>query len=194
MKIIINESQLRLIVENENKSHFNFTKYVDADPSEWDDMYEHINKKKGDKYDGYYIDGNINLDGSNVTELNHLVMVDGNFDGGGSFLESLSKLRVVSGNLELNNSNINNLDSLVKVGGYLNLSNTPIKDLPNLYWVETTLDVSDTNVIDIPNLDYVGKMFFTENSPIDKLYNDEEFRKYKIHLWKKMLIAKYVYK
>ena len=125
MKIIINESQLRLIIENEDKSLFNFTKYVNFDPSEWDDMFLHLNNKKGDKYDGYYIDGNINLGDSKVTELNHLVMVDGNFDGGGTFIESLSKLRVVSGNLELNNSNINNLDSLVKVGGYLNLSYAP---------------------------------------------------------------------
>ena len=34
----------------------------------------------------------------------------------------------------------------------------------------TTTNVINSNVSAIPNLDYVGKVFHTENSPIDKLY------------------------
>ena len=83
MKIIINESQLRLIIENEDKDNLiNFTHVYTSGipPEEWDDMFEHLNKKKGSKYDGYYIDGDVDLEESNVTQLKYLVKVEGFLD------------------------------------------------------------------------------------------------------------------
>ena len=46
MKIIINESQLRLIVENEEKNLLDFTGHKN-NPEDWDDMFEYVNRKKG---------------------------------------------------------------------------------------------------------------------------------------------------
>ena len=47
MKLIITESQLRLIIENEDENLLDFTPfYQDFSPNKWDDMFEHINKKK----------------------------------------------------------------------------------------------------------------------------------------------------
>jgi len=47
MKIIINESQLRLIIENEDKDDnlLDFTPFVDVNPIKWDEMFERLNKK-----------------------------------------------------------------------------------------------------------------------------------------------------
>ena len=112
MKIIINESQLRLIVEDEeNKGDnlINLTAVYNSGipPEEWDGMYEHMNtKKKGGKYDGYYINGDVDLEESNVTELNYLVKV--------------------GDNLYLNDTQIKSLPMLKYVGGSLYLRDTPL--------------------------------------------------------------------
>ena len=114
MKIIINESQLRLIVENEGKDNLiNFTPfYNSADPNDWDDMFLHLNKKKGGIYDGYYIDGNIDIRNSEIKEFKHLVRVKGHLKAYGSKIEDLGKLRRVDRGLTL--SNTKNLKSLGK--------------------------------------------------------------------------------
>ena len=130
MKIIINESQLRLIVENEEKKGDNlmdFTKYVNADLSEWDDMFEHLNKKKGGKYDGYYIDSYVNLSYSDVTELEYLVKV--------------------KGCLYLNDTQIESLPMLSYVGGFLDLGNTPLS--------KTTTEKELRNKIEVKGIIYL---------------------------------------
>ena len=104
MKIIINESQLRLIVENEDKNLIDFTGVYESgvSPNKWDEMFEHINnKKKGGKYDGYYIDGDVYLSSSDITELNYLVKVGGNLDLRRTPIKSLPMLSYVGGSLDL---------------------------------------------------------------------------------------------
>jgi hypothetical protein len=104
MKIIINESQLRLIVENEdNDNLINFTPFYKGGipPVEWDDMFEHMNNKKGGKYDGYYIDGFVDLCGSDVTELKYLIKVGGTLDLRRTPIKSLPMLSYVGGSLDL---------------------------------------------------------------------------------------------
>ena len=106
MKIIINESQLRLIVENEGKKDnlIDFTPFYmgGVPPVEWDEMYEHMNtKKKGGKYDGYYINGDVYLSSSDITELNYLVKVGGNLDLRRTPIKSLPMLSYVGGSLDL---------------------------------------------------------------------------------------------
>ena len=115
MKIIINESQLRLIIENEEEKDnlINFTHVYNSGvlPDEWDEMFEHMNtkKKKGNKYIGYYINGNVNLGHSNVTKLDYLVRVDGYLD--------------------LDDTQIKSLPMLSYVEGYLSLENTPLSEV-----------------------------------------------------------------
>jgi hypothetical protein len=135
MKIIINESQLKLIVENEGEdSLIDFTPFYNSGipPVEWDDMFLLIKgkkAKKGDKtYDGYYITGNINLDKSKVTKLDYLVRVDGYLDLDDTQIESLAMLSYVEGYLSLNNTPIESLPMLKYVGYGLSLYDTPLSE------------------------------------------------------------------
>ena len=99
MKLIITESQYKMIVENEDKDGnlLDFTPFVDVNPIKWDEMFERLNKKKGGKYDGYYIDGFVDLYKSDVTELKYLVRVEGWLDLRDTFIESLPMLSYVGG-------------------------------------------------------------------------------------------------
>jgi hypothetical protein len=130
MKIIINESQLRLIVENEGKDNLiNFTPfYNSADPNDWDDMFLHLNKKKGGIYDGYYIDGDVYLQEFNVTKLDYLVIVGGRLNLNHSPIKSLPMLEYVGGYLDLYGSQIESLLDGLYVGGYLDIGDTQLSD------------------------------------------------------------------
>ena len=108
MKIIISEGQLRLIIESEKEDKgenlIDFTGVYESGVStnKWDEMFEHINnKKKGGKYDGYYIDGDVYLSSSDITELNYLVKVGGNLDLRRTPIKSLPMLSYVGGSLDL---------------------------------------------------------------------------------------------
>ena len=159
MKIIINESQLRLIVENEDKDGnlLDFTPFVDVNPIKWDEMFERLNKKKGGKYDGYYIDGFVDLYKSDVTELKYLVRVEGWFD--------------------LHNSQIKSLPMLNYVGGDLNLDASSIQSLPMLSYVEGWFDLSETPIKSLPMLNYVGLWLDLRHTPLSKVTTKEELRK-----------------
>ena len=154
MKIIINESQLRLIIENEGEDNLiNFTPfYNSADPNDWDDMFLHLNKKKGGIYDGYYIDGNIDIRNSEIKEFKHLVRVKGHLKAYGSKIEDLGKLRRVDRGLTLSNTkNLKSLGNLRYVGFDFALINSNIEDLGYLNQVGRSLDLRYT-----PNLKSLG--------------------------------------
>ena len=134
MKIIINESQFRLIVENEDKNLIDFTGVYRTGfpPVEWDEMYEHMNtKKKGGKYIGYYINGDVKLSYSDVTELNYLVKVEGSLSLYNSQIKSLPMLKYVGDNLNLRHTQIESLPMLEYVGGSLFLRDTPLSKTTN---------------------------------------------------------------
>lgn len=145
MKIIINESQLRLIVENEGENLLDFTPFVDVNPIKWDEIFEHLNIKKGGKYDGYYIEDNIDIRDSSIKEFKHLVRVS-NLIANGSKIESLGKLERVTQNLKLSNTNnLKSLGNLKYVGFDLNLDNSEIEDLGYLNQVGRSLDLRFTS-------------------------------------------------
>jgi hypothetical protein len=159
MKIIINESQLRLIIENEGEDNLiNFTPFYKGGipPVEWDKMFLHLNKKKGGKYDGYYIDGNVNLHESDVTELKYLVKVEGS--------------------LNLNGSNIKMLPMLEYVDNYLYLTSSGIESLPMLEYVGDNLYLNDTPIESLPMLKYVGYTLILNRTPLSKKTTEEELR------------------
>jgi hypothetical protein len=154
MKIIINESQLRLIVENEDKDGnlLDFTPFVDVNPIKWDEMFEFMNQKKGGIYDGYYIDDNIDIRDSSVKEFKHLVRVKGHLKARGSVIESLGKLKKVTGEFDLSDTkNLKSLGNLKYVGFDLDLTNSNIEDLGYLNQVGRSLDLRYT-----PNLKSLG--------------------------------------
>ena len=173
MKIIINESQLKLIVENEDDNLIDFTPFYKGGfpPSEWDEMYEHMNtkKKKGGKYDGYYIDGDVSLYESEVTELKYLVKVGGYLDLYYTPIESLGNLK--------------------SVGGYLSLYKTKIESLPMLKYVGSGLSLRSSLIESLPKGLYVGGDLYLRMTPLSKSTTKEELRnkievKGNIYLWK----------
>ena len=147
MKIIINEWQLRLIVENEdtNENLIDFTPFVDVNPIKWDDMFLLLKEKKerkGNKtYDGYYINGNVNLRESEVIELKYLVKVEGNLELRRSLIKSLPMLSEVWGNFHLSGSKIESLPDGLSVGGDLFLSHTPLSKATTLKELRNKIEV-----------------------------------------------------
>ena len=158
MKIIINESQLRLIVENEDDNLINFTPFYKSGipPIEWDEMFLHLNNKKGGKYDGYYINGDVYLSSSDITELNYLVKV--------------------GGLLVLDNSQIRLLPKLSYVGGRLDLYYSQIRLLPKLSYVKGWLDLRRSSIKTLPMLSYVGGDLSISNTPLSKTTTEKELR------------------
>ena len=175
MKIIINESQLRLIVENEDDNLINFTHVYRTGfpPEEWDDMFllmKGKKEKKGDKtYDGYYIDGVVSLYESEVTELKYLVKV------GDRLILSYSK--------------ISSLPKLEYVGGDLFLTDVPIESLPNLAHVGVDLYLENSQIESLPKGLYVWGNLYLRKTPLSKTTTEEELRSKiniegRIQLWK----------
>ena len=156
--IIINESQLRLIVENEDDNLINFTPFYKSGipPIEWDEMFLHLNNKKGGKYDGYYINGDVYLSSSDITELNYLVKV--------------------GGLLVLDNSQIRLLPKLSYVGGRLDLYYSQIRLLPKLSYVKGWLDLRRSSIKTLPMLSYVGGDLSISNTPLSKTTTEKELR------------------
>jgi len=105
MKLIITEEQLRILVESEKEENLiDFTTIYESEisPDKWDSMFMQMNKKKGGKYDGYYIDGEVDLSVyDDITELEYLVRVGGDFTLG-DLINSLPRLSEVGGNMFLN--------------------------------------------------------------------------------------------
>ena len=157
MKIIINESQLRLIVEEkkgDNLLSLNPIFNSGISPDEWDDMFEHLNRKSGGKYDGYYIDGNIDIRNSPIKEFKHLVRVKGDLKAYGSKIEDLGKLKRVDKHLTLSKTeNLKSLGNLEYVGFGLDLIHSNIEDLGHLNEVGRSLDLRFT-----PNLKSLGEV------------------------------------
>jgi len=169
MKLIITEEQLRLIIENEGENLMDFTPFIDIDPSKWDNMFNRLNEKKGGKYDGYYIDGHIDIKNSDIKKFDHLVRVKGHLKANGSKIEDLGKLRRVDGTLTLSNTkNLKSLGNLEYVGFELDLKYSNIESLGHLNQVGRDLDLRFTE-----KLNSLG-----EESP--KFSGEEIQRGYKI--------------
>jgi len=145
MKIIITEEQLKLIVENEGENLIDLTGVYESgvSPNKWDDMFLHINKKKGGRYDGYYIDDDVELYDYGVIELNYLVRVEGRLNSRYSQIKSLPMLSYVGGWLDLSYTSIKSLPMLSYVGGYLDLFNTPLSRTTNREELRKQINVKE---------------------------------------------------
>lgn len=167
MKLIITESQLRLIVENEGENLMDLTDVYEGGlpPDKLDDYFLFVNEKKGGKYDGYYIEGNVDIMKSKIKEFKHLVIIKGNLRGKSSEIESLGKLEKVTHRVNLSDTkNLKSLGNLKYVGFDLDLINSNIEDLGYLNQVGRSLDLRYT-----PNLKSLGEMsseFSKENFKI----------------------------
>jgi hypothetical protein len=176
MKIIINESQLKQIIESEEKK----TKLYNIPAEDFLENYQAFidtyNRKN--KYDGIKIEGDLDLSELDVKDiekiLNEVVIVIGDLYLSSTGIKSLGKLESVRGYLNLKNTPIKSLGKLESVGGYLNLENC--KNLTSLGKLESVggyLDLSNTQIESLGNLTYVGNGLFLSDTQIKSLGNLE---------------------
>ena len=183
MKIIINEEQLRLIIESEGDGNLmdltNVYK-VGVPYNKWDSYFLFMKKKKGGNYDGYYIDGNLDLRKYNMDDYGD----DFNFDYEEDKPFGFEYLVRVNGFLHLRDSEVTDLSNLKYVERYLNISNTNIDRLPELEYVGGGFAMENTKISELPKLKYVGGELFVSGSPLMKYY--DKLRETNPEVWKKI--------
>ena len=123
MNYLITESQLKVIVEEEQKVlHIPDFKIFGND---WDVLQRFL-KSKGNPL--YSLGGNLNLVGLEVESLGNLVSVQHDLYAYDTPLKSLGKLTSVGGLMDLSNTPIESLGNLSFVGGSLVLSGTALRN------------------------------------------------------------------
>jgi hypothetical protein len=123
MNYLITESQLKVIVEEEQK----VLRIPDFRifGNDWDVLQRFL-KSKGNPL--YSLGGNLNLVGLNVESLGNLVSVQHDLYAYDTPLKSLGKLTSVGGLMDLSNTQIESLGNLSFVGGSLVLSGTALRN------------------------------------------------------------------
>jgi hypothetical protein len=160
MKLIITEEQLRLIIESEGDGNLmDLTKmYKNGLPyDKWDSFFLFMNKKKGGNYDGYYIDGDLDLRKHNVGDISDYYTDDYEYD------------YTIDDTIEDEENKSFGFKFLVRVNGFFNLRDSEVTDLSNLKYVERYLNISGTKINRLPELEYVGGGFAMENTEISEL-------------------------
>ena len=123
MDYLITESQLKVIVEEEQKVlHIPDLKIFGND---WDVLQMFLESKGNPLYS---LGGNLNLVGLNVESLGNLVSVQHDLYAYDTPLKSLGKLTSVGGLMDLSNTPIESLGNLSFVGGSLVLSGTALRN------------------------------------------------------------------
>ena len=123
MDYLITESQLKVIVEEEQKVlHIPDIKIFGND---WDALQRFLESKGNPLYS---LGGNLNLVGLEVESLGNLVSVQDDLYAYDTPLKSLGKLTSVGGLMDLSNTPIESLGNLSFVGGSLVLSGTSLRN------------------------------------------------------------------
>ena len=180
MKIIINESQLRLIIENEEKKERLLTITIDMidNGESFDDILELYNTDKEKKnFVGIKLLGSIDFSrgfgnkvGSGAVEFcDELVEVNGDLRVVNNYTIGLPKLRKVSGDMTLSMTEVNSLPKLRYVGGSLTLNRSKISELPKLESVGGDLSLSHSKIESLPNLKSVDGYLNLDDTQIKSL-------------------------
>ena len=126
VKIIINENQLKQIIESENKKKL-LSIPIELFYNKMDSILNNY-RKKG--FNGIKLVGNVkfySVDFDRIFE--HIVEIDGNLDVSHSKITSLGNLKSVGSYLDLENTPIESLGSLEYVGGGLIIVASPLSEL-----------------------------------------------------------------
>ena len=123
MDYLITESQLKVIVEEEQK----VLRIPDFRifGNDWDVLQRFLESKGNPLYS---LGGNLNLVGLEVESLGNLVSVQDDLYAYDTPLKSLGKLTSVGGLMDLSNTPIESLGNLSFVGGSLVLSGTALRN------------------------------------------------------------------
>jgi hypothetical protein len=120
MRIIITESQYKMLMEEQKVLHIPSMKIFDDD---WNLLQKFLERKGNPPYT---IGGDLNLRGIEIESLGNLRSVGGFLNLFGAKIESLGNLQSVGGNLNLTYSEIKSLGNLQSVGGGLYLRGNPL--------------------------------------------------------------------
>jgi hypothetical protein len=199
MKIIINESQLRLIVENEEYINsikelintfdenninmaFQIMKGMKIKQSvildEYKELFE-IFKLKPSKLNLIKMASRREVYVGSSSSVPDILFKMPNLKGLGIDVNNLGNLTSFDGDLRLysTGSQINSLPKLESVGGSLYLHTTSIKDLGDLKYVGRDLYLRRTPIESLGNLESVGNDLYLTNTPLSKTTTEEEIRK-----------------
>ena len=171
MKLIINERQYRLLIENENGINPDGELFEMSDivsPFKWDKTFLRACKLEPGKYRGYYINGNVDLSKSQIKELKYLVKVEGYLYLRNTSITELPLLSTVGGYLDLYNTPIKSLPMLKTVGGDVYLKDTQITELPLLTTVRSDLNLNYTPIKSLPMLSTVEGDLYLRGTPLEK--------------------------
>lgn len=181
MKIIINESQLRLIVENGIRDKvFNVPGELLEDKDSFYRMYKlYRDNKESKNYFGIKVIGDFNLMGVLGGKLSSelidfcgdLLQVDGDLRVINNYVVSFPKLRKVSGDMILSMTEVRSLPELRYVGGDLTLKRTKISELPKLESVGSGLYLGNSKIESLPKLESTGGYLYLNDSPLADLGN-----------------------
>ena len=126
----------------------------------------------------FKIAGNVNLyNRKDIESIGNLVEVEGNLNLEGTNITSLPNNLKVGGYLELTSTKITSLPDNLYVGSSLYLYGTNITSLPNNLHVGRDLSLGNTKLTSLPDNLHVGGSLSLYNTPISKTYTEEEIRK-----------------
>jgi hypothetical protein len=162
MKIIINERQLRTIIESEKKISDKKLK-----------MYKDTIDELGIKMAARMLSKEI----WEFIEMGLIEYYDGYLDLAGTPIKSLGNLKSVSGSMDLGNTQIEDLGNLTSVENDLYLNSTSIKDLGKLKWVGNDLYLNNSSIESFGNLKSVGGYLYLRNTPISKTMSKYDIKK-----------------
>jgi hypothetical protein len=170
MKIIITESQYKMLVEQDKdilRISFNILN------NDWDLVQKFLERRGNPPY---IITDDLDLSNTDVTSLGNLVSVEGDLNLSHTPIESLGNLESVGDSLYLAGSKIESLGNLTSVGDYLDLYKSKIKSLGNLESVGGDLYLENSRIESLGNLQSVGGDLYLKKTPLSKKYTKEEIR------------------
>lgn len=116
-----------------------------------------------------FYDGNIELSGSEITQLPDNLTVNGELILRNTDIKDLPNNLTVGDYLELWNTRIESIPDNLIVGGSLYLNDTGIKSLPNNLTVGGCLELCNTPIKSLPDNLIVGGSLFLNNTDIKSL-------------------------
>jgi hypothetical protein len=111
-----------------------------------------MNKKNEGRYNGYYIDSDLDLRKYSMDDFS----VDYTFD------------------YEVDKPF--GLEYLVRVNGFLYLRDSEVTDLSNLKYVERYLNINNTKIDRLPELEYVGAGISMRKTPLAQRMSEDEIK------------------
>ncbi len=169
MKIIISESQYRILTENRilTDTQIKLLNHLfKGAKGKVVDNYEQIKKLAPIEFeDDFFINLYLMYNGG----LKYAIKNGGNFDGITNFK--------FGGSLNLYNTSIESLPDGLTVGGSLNLYNTSIESLPDGLTVGGSLNLGNTSIKSLPDGLTVGGDLYIQNTFISKKYDERQIIK-----------------